>query len=598
MYLRRSTDRQEASLDDQRSAILRYAQEQGFAVGAEYVDDGVSGTSAAARKGFLGMIADAQSPNCPWRFILVWDIKRFGRMSSDEVGHFRWLLTNAGVEIIFTSEGFTGTSADRYMRFFKQEAARDESATLSKTVIRGMVSLAEEGWWPGGQSPYGFDLGYHDAKGALFQIARNSDAGEKLLLDPAGTLVRSVPRGQKVKGSRSEHVRLVHSLPERVAVVRRVFAWYIGTPSLGFKSIADRLNREGVKSPQGRGWALSSIREMLLNPAYIGRVIWNRTSEGKFHRIVGGRGVERDGCGKRRIEKNAREDWLVYDDAHEPIVDRVTFERAQQVMTERAARRIATGFLSGKAKYSRYLMSGLLRCSCGSSMFGQTVWKKEPRKDGSRISTSYYLCSAAVTKGASICPPVRFSHPALDASVAQFIGDRLTAFLGEQGRGLLRRIVERELGTEAHDPRPQIRRMRARLGEISTKIDQVIDLSIASPENRDLMNDRLSRLRTERQDIDASLRELESKPVTQADPDAIVDSILENLADLQRLFEQGTMEERKRVVRAFVESLTLCGTERSGVLRIKKLPMPSSLSTGSSFDMVAGVGFEPTTFGL
>ena len=133
--------------------------------------------------------------------ILVWDVKRFGRMPGDEVGYYRWLFTQAGVEIIYTSEGFTGSAADKYLRFFKQEAARDESASLSKAVIRGLVSLADQGWWPGGMAPYGYDLGYFDQTGALFQIVRNTDDGQKLILDPAGNPVRTVSRGQRVKGS-------------------------------------------------------------------------------------------------------------------------------------------------------------------------------------------------------------------------------------------------------------------------------------------------------------------------------------------------------------------------------------------------------------
>ena len=141
IYLRRSTDRQEKSLQDQRRDVHRYASEHGFGVVAEYIDDGVSGTSGETRKGFLAMLEEAKSPERTWHSILVWDIKRFGRMGSDEVGYYRWLFKQAGIEIIYTSEGFTGTSADKFLRFFKQEAARDESATLSKAVIRGMVSL-------------------------------------------------------------------------------------------------------------------------------------------------------------------------------------------------------------------------------------------------------------------------------------------------------------------------------------------------------------------------------------------------------------------------------------------------------------------------
>ena len=600
IYLRRSTDRQEKSLEDQRKEILRYASEHDFGVVAEFVDDGVSGTSGETRKGFLAMLEEAQSPGRAWCSILVWDIKRFGRMSSDEVGYYRWLFKQAGVEIIYTSEGFTGTSADRYLRFFKQEAARDESATLSKAVIRGLVSLADEGWWPGGMAPYGYDLAYFDQTGRLFQIVRTANARDKLILDPEGRLIRTVRRGQKVKGSRAEHVRLLPSLDERVEVVRRIFEWYAGGSSLGFKAIADRLNREGVVSPKGNGWATSSIRVILTNPVYIGRVVWNRRSMGKFHRIADRREVERDGCGKRRVEWNAPEDWLVHENAHEPLVDLVTFERAQGLMKERADRARATGFLTGKAKVSPYLLSGLIKCgACGGSMHGRTTWKGKRRKDGTRVGTRYYVCGAAITKGKAICQPIQFAQAPLDEFVMDLVGKRTAAFLGENGRATLLSLVKQELMTEeTHDVRPEMHQLRTRLDELATKIDSVIDLAAAASENRDLLTDRLGRLNREKREIERRLAELEQVPSQTIAPEDVVDVILEGLANARSLFEHGTMEERKRVIRAFVEGLTIDGASQSGEIRMKKLPAPEMPSTGSSFDLVAGAGFEPATFGL
>ncbi len=56
------------------------------------------------------------------------------------------------------------------------------------------------------------------------------------------------------------------------------------------------------------------------------------------------------------------------------------------------------------------------------------------------------------------------------------------------------------------------------------------------------------------------------------------------------------MEERKRVVRAFVENLTVDGVGGSGELRIKRIPDAQGIR--DSFKVVAGTGFEPVTFGL
>ena len=178
------------------------------------------------------------------------------------------------------------------------------------------------------------------------------------------------------------------------------------------------------------------------------------------------------------------------------------------------------------------------------------------------------------------------------------VTQRITTLLGENGRSTLLRIVEKELATEAHDPRPEIRRLGARLDEITTKIDSVIDLAASSPEHKDLMQERLGRLRTEKREIEDRLREIDPAPARITDPEAVVDTILEGLADASQLFESGTMEERKRVVRAFVETLTLDGQNQTGILRIKKLPMPQNGTGNSSFKSLAGVGFEPTTFGL
>ncbi len=598
IYLRRSTDRQEKSLEDQKREILRYAGEHGFRVVTEFVDDGVSGTSGETRKGFLAMLEAAKDPKRSWSTILVWDIKRFGRMSSDEVGYYRWLFKQARVEIVYTSEGFTGTAADRYLRFFKQEAARDESVTLSKAVVRGLVSLSDEGWWAGGQAPYGFDLGYFDSAGKLFQIVRNTDDGEKQILDADGRPLRTVPRGLKVKASRSEHVKLLPSLPERVKIVRRIFALYTGSPGLGCRAIAVRLNREGVVSPKGKGWGLSSIRAMIQNDAYIGRVVWNRRAMGKFHRISDRREVERDGCGKRRLEWNAREDWLVHENAHEPLIDRATYERAQRLMRQRG--RGSTGYLTGRAKGSRYLMSGLMKCgSCGGSMFGHTSWKGKRRKDGSRIGTGYYVCSASIMKGKSICPPVRVLQGALDDLVAEIVGKRIAELLGKNGKATLKRLVERELRSSGRDPRPEIKRCKARLAEFAEKMDSVVDLAASSPENRDLLTERLGRLRTERREIESRLAELEALPAhATVKADEVVETMLAGLSDARRLFDQGTIEERKRVVRAFVESVKVVGSKRSGQICMRQVPSLEALGEAFSVESLAGAGFEPATFGL
>ena len=83
-YLRRSTDRQEQSLDDQRATIRQFADEAGLIIIAEYIDDAVSGSTSENRDGFQRMIADAQNARRNFDLVLTYDVKRFGRVDTDE----------------------------------------------------------------------------------------------------------------------------------------------------------------------------------------------------------------------------------------------------------------------------------------------------------------------------------------------------------------------------------------------------------------------------------------------------------------------------------------------------------------------------------
>ncbi|MHC4067670.1 MAG: recombinase family protein, partial [Planctomycetota bacterium] len=175
-YVRRSTDRQEQSIPDQKKAIEGYAAEHGLRLGQFYIDDAISGTSTIGRRAFQRMMADAQSPGRSFDAVIVYDVKRFGRIDNDEAGYYRHLLRTNGVEVCYVSENFNGDASDDLLRPVKQWQARQESKDLSKVTIRGLLSKMEDrggkgesagrgGWWMGGVPPHGYDLGYENAEG-------------------------------------------------------------------------------------------------------------------------------------------------------------------------------------------------------------------------------------------------------------------------------------------------------------------------------------------------------------------------------------------------------------------------------------------------
>jgi len=83
-YLRRSTDRQEQPIPDQKAAMQRYADDHGFSIAQFYTDDAISGTSTVGRHAFQSMIADVRRTGRRIRFVIVYDVKRFGCIDNDE----------------------------------------------------------------------------------------------------------------------------------------------------------------------------------------------------------------------------------------------------------------------------------------------------------------------------------------------------------------------------------------------------------------------------------------------------------------------------------------------------------------------------------
>ncbi|GAI66600.1 unnamed protein product, partial [marine sediment metagenome] len=119
-YVRRSTDRQEQSIPDQKKALEAYAAKHGLRLVKFYVDDAISGTSTLGRRAFQQMIGDAESPTQRFDIIVVYDVKRFGRIDNDEAGYYRYKLRTHGVEVRYVSENFNGDTTDDLLRPVKQ----------------------------------------------------------------------------------------------------------------------------------------------------------------------------------------------------------------------------------------------------------------------------------------------------------------------------------------------------------------------------------------------------------------------------------------------------------------------------------------------
>ena len=205
-------------------------------------------------------------------------IYQTSRLSRDRVsaGLFHRELRKVGVEIHYAiGAGDPSTAEGGLMIALQQAFDEYERAKLSRETKRGMRQNALQGFRCGGRAPYGYRF-----EQSPHPVAVRARAGE--------VKTRLVPD------------------PDQAPVIVEIFHLW-ADKGWGCKAIADQLNRPGgPPSPSHvdpkrnvRGdWAKSSLRAMLRNPTYTGRLVWNRLDFA----------TQREAGGTARLR--AEEEWV------------------------------------------------------------------------------------------------------------------------------------------------------------------------------------------------------------------------------------------------------------------------------------------------
>jgi len=592
-YVRRSTDRQEQSIPDQKKALEAYAAEHGLHLVKFYIDDAISGTSTLGRRAFQQMIGDAESPTRRFDIIVVYDVKRFGRIDNDEAGYYRYKLRTHGVEVRYVSENFNGDTTDDLLRPVKQWQARQESRDLSKVTIRGLLSKSDTGFWMGGTPPYGYDLRYENGDGKFLFILRYMPDGSKQLLDKKGTLVRTLARGESLSISKRDHARLVPSDHERVKIIKRLFKMY-AEQGKGYRSLADTLNQEGVPTPRGPKWSYiysglwtgSTIRSILVNPIYAGDMVWNRRTDGRFHRISKGQAVDRESVHGARLVPNQKEDWIVVRDAHPPLISRRLFEQAKQRLESHPKsieqrQRISKPNTHGKTwngQRSRFILSGLMKCSlCGCRYQGVTRVKGKKRLDGTQVKTRYYGCGGYITKGKKVCQMNSIPQKILESKVIDTVLDFYKRYLNKGGRKKLAEAIKVQINFEGEE----LVAARQRAQTKQKRIDQIINnlLDNITPTNREYVDRRLNELKQQRLQLEARLEELDQLSLSQAEIDNIVTDSMQFLSGLEFTLRQGLPQEKLVALRQCIERIWVDKPAGTIKLAIRLVPVGNLQAT-------------------
>jgi DNA invertase Pin-like site-specific DNA recombinase len=464
-YYRKSNEDDGSSIEQQREWARTAAQKEGVEIVREFADQAKKGHETATRTAFHEMLAFCQEQarrRQPISAVVCWHTNRFSRADSIETNHYLHLFRQAGVSRFLTAQKWIdfARGEDRLVFGVTQEASDHKYVIdLAKATARGRVAAAAAGRWAGGVAPLGY------------RVERKE----------------SVVKG--VRRLRPE--RLVLGPEREVEVVRLIFDLYANTP-MGLVAIAMELIRRGIPTPRGgKSWTSESVKHILTNPVYLGRMTWNRRTAGKFVGVIDGQPVDRQ-ADNGKARENGKAQWIERDERHEPIIDLTTFERClEKLAGRRGGRRKTRG---------TFVLTGLLRCAhCGRAMVGRTQY------GGSRV----YFCGGYNHSGPGTC---HYNAVAADALADALLAKLRSAWEG-CNLGAIEAELERQYAEEARAGGHKAEGLRRRLRQLDADLAEgigrlrSIDLKLL-----DGYQENLKALQAERDGVEAELRREESSP--------------------------------------------------------------------------------------
>lgn len=249
---------------------------------------------------------------------------------------------------------------------------------------------------------------------------------------------------------------------EEAAAVRMMFDLYVNH-DMGATKICNRLDEMGFKPPKGDRWSPNSLKDMLSNVHYIGKVKWNWRKTMTI--------VEDSEIIQTRPKAKVGE-YLIYEGRHDGIVSEELFNAAQ-------AKQGKTARTKGKAKI-RNPFASLIQCKCGRAVSLRTY----KDKDGNEKAPPRLVCDGqSVCKTGSclfdemmerICVILAESIEDFEVRMADGTGDsaKLHAKLVKRLEKKLKELEARELAQwEAQaDPNPENRMPQHVFQQLNAKL--------------------------------------------------------------------------------------------------------------------------------
>ena len=340
------TESESNSIGNQKKLLSQKAKEMGLTDTKYYVDDGYTGTNFN-RPGFQQLIDDIEIGLVS--AVMVKDLSRLGRDYVSVGNYTDSYFPEHNVRFIAVNDAIDSDEGESEIAPFKnilnEMYARDISKKIrSSHRLRG--SMGE----PLSQPPYGY--------------MKSPENKKKWIIDPeAATVVKSIFK-MCLDGKGNETI--ARELQENKVLIPMAY-WR-----------SKGLNRGGKKTQTNPyKWCKTTVQKILSQQEYCGDIINFKTYSKSFKN-------------KTRYE-NSKENWAVFKDVNEPIIDRETFEAVQKFISKTKRR------APKKENGERSIFNGLIYCGdCHSKMRYHT--------STSNKEIHYFTCSDNKVDYRGKCP--------------------------------------------------------------------------------------------------------------------------------------------------------------------------------------------------
>ena len=276
--------RDSESIDTQETRCRQHAASAGLEIYRVYKDDGRSGKDLN-RPALQELLADSQAGK--FEGVLLTRIDRLSRDAGDTANLLK-MFRLAGIAAMPLDDTLEETASGNMMTNVKASFSQFFRELTRENTLKTLEKRAKSGKRNGGYAPYGYDI---------------KDDG------------LSVNAAQ-------------------AAIVQEIFATYLRENSL--RKTAYLLNERGFRTHSGSAWNGSSLRYILQNPIYLGRMVWRRRS-------------------------HSPNEWIDVEETHPAIITQETFDAVNALLRSNKDKPTRRGEL--------YLLRGLARCGkCGAKL--------------------------------------------------------------------------------------------------------------------------------------------------------------------------------------------------------------------------------------